>query len=325
MNARECKPDVLVIGAPKAGTTALHTALARHPQVYACPVKEPKYFLCGGKPPPAFNGRGDAHSQQEWIWRPEDYRRLFRAARPDQLRLESTPFYLYDGDARRRIAEELPEAKLIAVVRDPIDRAYSNWMHLWVDGLEQAADFVAACQEEDARVRAGWAPFWHYRRLGRYGEQLNDLKRRVDPDRLLVLRYRELVSEPARALAKVTTFLRIDASVVTAIPADNSRGYVAPGPKAQATGALISVGAGLGRFAPPQVWRQVSRPVLAVRRAGEHRHRPELNPDQRRQLLEDHLEDIALLEDLLGEDFGDWRATVGRGSYRQRVAASVRS
>jgi hypothetical protein len=74
--------------------------------------------------------------------------------------------------ARRRIAEELPEAKLIVIVRDPIDRAYSNWMHLWVDGLEPISDFVEAWHAEDRRVAAGWAPFWHYQRLGRYGEQL---------------------------------------------------------------------------------------------------------------------------------------------------------
>ena len=61
------------------------------------------------------------------------------------------------------------------MVRDPVDRAYSNWMHLWSDGLEPEADFVTAFGREDERVRAGWAPFWRYRELGRYGEQLAHL------------------------------------------------------------------------------------------------------------------------------------------------------
>jgi len=78
--------------------------------------------------------------------------------RKGQVRLESTPFYLYSADARRRISEELPDVKLIAVIRDPIDRAYSNWMHLWVDGLEPEADFVTACHAESKRIAAGWAP-----------------------------------------------------------------------------------------------------------------------------------------------------------------------
>jgi Sulfotransferase family len=148
MPTRESCPDALILGAPKAGTTALHAALARHPQVYASPVKEPKYYLCGDAPPPGYTGPGDAHSQREWVWRQTDYAALFAPAPPESLRLESTPFYLYVPTARRRIAEELPQARLIVVVRDPIDRAYSNWMHLWVDGLEPIGDFVAAWHAE---------------------------------------------------------------------------------------------------------------------------------------------------------------------------------
>src|SRR3954454_18743778 len=90
-------PDFLVIGAPKAGSTALHDALAGHPQLYAAPVKEPKYFLTADHPPqPAEQrGPGDAHSAREWIWRRSDYARLFAAASPGTLRFESTPFYLW--------------------------------------------------------------------------------------------------------------------------------------------------------------------------------------------------------------------------------------
>jgi hypothetical protein len=159
MSARESRADVLIIGAPKAGTSALHAALAQHPQIYASPVKEPKYYMCWDAPPPAYRGPGDAHSNQEWMWRRADYEALFREAPEDAVRLESTPFNLYMRGARRRIAEELPEAKLIVIVRDPIDRAYSNWMHLWVDGLEPISDFVDAWHAEDSRVAAGWAPF----------------------------------------------------------------------------------------------------------------------------------------------------------------------
>ena len=94
MSARELVADALIIGAPKAGTSALHGALARHPQVYASPVKEPKYYMCWNAPPPAYRGPGDPHSQQEWVWRREEYTALFEAAPPDSVRLESTPFYL---------------------------------------------------------------------------------------------------------------------------------------------------------------------------------------------------------------------------------------
>ena len=70
-------PDFFLIGAPKAGTSALHAALAQHPGLFLSPVKEPKYYLCGDSPPPAYKGPGDAHSNQEWIWQRERYLALF--------------------------------------------------------------------------------------------------------------------------------------------------------------------------------------------------------------------------------------------------------
>ena len=131
-------PDFLIIGAPKAGTTALHAALAQHPQLYLSPVKEPKFFMCDG-PPRAQQGPGDAHSVREWIWERDRYETLFASAPAGALKGESTPFYLWDRDAHRRISALVPDIKLIAVLRDPVDRAYSNWMHLWSDGLERAS------------------------------------------------------------------------------------------------------------------------------------------------------------------------------------------
>jgi hypothetical protein len=159
-------PDFLVIGAPKAGTTALHVALAEHPQLFLSAVKEPKYYMCGDSPPPSYKGPGDAHSNLEWIWQRSRYQALFSSAPPDALVGESTPFYLYNRDARRRIAADIPQVRLIAVLRDPVDRLYSNWMHLRADGLEPCAEVVEACAREAERVDAGWAPFWHYRSLG---------------------------------------------------------------------------------------------------------------------------------------------------------------
>jgi hypothetical protein len=66
-------PDFFIVGVPKAGTSALHGALATHPQLLMSHVKEPKFFLCHGVPPTAQRGPGDAHSLKEWIWRQEEY------------------------------------------------------------------------------------------------------------------------------------------------------------------------------------------------------------------------------------------------------------
>ena len=94
----------------------------------------------------------------------------------------------------RRIRDTLPEARLIVIVRDPIERAHSNWTHLWSAGLEPVGDFVRACGEEERRIAAGWASFWHYIGLGRYGEQLEHLFTLFPREQVLVLRYRRLVA-----------------------------------------------------------------------------------------------------------------------------------
>ncbi|MDR7251988.1 hypothetical protein J2X46_000964 [Nocardioides sp. BE266] len=319
---RAPRPDFLVIGAPKAGTTALHAALAQHPDVFVSTPKEPKYWLCDGAPPPAWGGPGDKHSQQEWIWRVDQYFPLFEPAAAHQVRGESTPFYMWSRGAHRRIGEALPDVKVIAVVRDPIDRAYSNWMHLWSDGLEPEPDFVTAFGREDERVRAGWAPFWRYRELGRYGEQLDHLLRHVDPDRVLVLRYRELVDDPRIAVDRVSRFLGIREGLVEAIPRDNSRSFVSPGWRPRVLGPVVRGGARLGQFAPPQVWRAVHPSLVALLGDGRHAHRPKLDAGTRERLVESYADDIALLEQLTGQRFDDWLSPESRGSYEERATVT---
>ncbi|MDT9592603.1 sulfotransferase [Nocardioides zeae] len=299
-------PDFFLVGVPKAGTTALHAALAQHPGLHLSPVKEPKYYLCGDAPPPAYVGPGDAHSQREWIWRREDYLAQFDAAPEGALRGESTPFYLYSRDARRRIAADNPAARIVAVLRDPVDRAYSNWMHLWMDGLEPVGDLVAAARLERERVDAGWAPFWHYSGLGRYGEQLADLYALFDREQVLVLRYREIVDAPATTLARVFAHLGVPGIEVAEIPSDNSRGYVGPGLRAAVLGRVIRAGAYAGQFAAPEHWRRISVPIVGQLHRGGAASRPRLTPEQRAELLAPHREDIAQLEEVTGESFADW-------------------
>jgi hypothetical protein len=313
-------PDFFLIGAPKAGTSALHAALAAHPHLFLSRVKEPKYYMCGDSPPPGYRGPGDAHSNQEWIWQRERYLRLFEGAPEGSLRGESTPFYLYNRDARRRIAVDRPDAKLIAVLRDPVDRAYSNWMHLWMDGLEPRADVVEAVRHEQKRIDAGWAPFWHYSSLGMYGRQLADLFDHFPREQVLLLRYKSLIEEPDATLNRVFGFLGVEGADVRTIPSDNTRPFVRDGVRARTVGPVIRAGAAVGQFLPPKVWRKVSKPLITQLQKGGDPSRPKLTPEQRTLLLEPHLEDIALLEELTGESFDQWREYRDGGSFASRRA-----
>ena len=317
-------PQFVIAGAPKAGTTALHAALTTHPGLYLSPVKEPKYYLTDGRPPPRSRqrGPGDAHSAGEWVWRREQYLGLFAAAPEDAVRGESTPFYLYDRAAHARLAADVPDVKVVVVVRDPVDRAWSNWVHLRADGLEPEADFLTAVRLEERRVADGWAPFWHYRGLGGYGGQLRDLYRHMPREQVSLLRYRQLVDRPRETLDRVSDFLGVAPGVAHTVPPENVKPYVADGARYRALSRAVRAGAALGAYAPPQVWRQVSRPLIAALHAGRS-PRPAVPVEVRREVLAPLLPDIALLEELTGESFADWRSDTGRGDFRSRSARST--
>jgi hypothetical protein len=318
-------PDFLIIGAPKAGTTALHAALVQHPQLRLSTPKEPKYFMCGDAPPPLYVGPGDAHSRREWVWRRDEYTQLFADVPKNCLAGESTPFYLYDVDAQRRIKATIPHVKLIAVLRDPVDRAYSNWMHLWVDGLEPVADFVEACRRERKRIDAGWAPFWRYTGLGKYGEQLSRLYDQFPEDQILVTRYRDLVDNPREALDTVCRFLGVQDGAVESAPSDNTRPFVADSTRTRSFGRAMRIGAWVGAALPPHVWRKASRPILSRLQNRGAAHRPQLSSMQRRQLVDFFREDIELLAKMTGRNFDDWLSDVGRGGYTTRVSERIAS
>ncbi len=319
-------PQFVIAGAPKAGTTALHAALATHPDLYLSPVKEPKYYLTDGRPPPrsGHRGPGDAHSAREWMWRQDDYHGLFADAPADAVRGESTPFYLYDRAAQARLVADVPDIKVIVIVRDPVDRAWSNWVHLRADGLEPEADFLTAVRREEQRVEDGWAPFWHYRGLGRYGAQVRDLYGLVPREQVCLLRYRQLVDSPTATLDRVSTFLGVRTGVAHTVAPENVKPYVADTPRHRALARLARAGAALGAYAPPQVWRRLSVPLIAAMHAGKA-PRPPLPVAVRREVLGPLLPDIALLEEITGESFDDWRGDTGRGDFRSRQGSSAGS
>jgi hypothetical protein len=297
-------PDFLVIGAPKAGTTALHAALARHPGLYMSPVKEPKFFLTDG-PPPAKGGPGDALTYREHVWRRADYEALFDPAPASTLRGESTPLYLYDREALRRIRAAIPDVKLIVVVRDPVERAHSNWTHLWSAGLEPVGDFVRACGEEERRIAAGWASFWHYVGLGRYGEQLEYLFTVFPREQVLVLRYRRLVDDPAGTLNRICGFLGVETGILTEIPRQNVTTHPEPTLSHRAVSLGQRAASAVGRMIPGMTAATLTGPLERFLQR-HNRQRQPLSWQQRQELLPRFEADIKLLGGILEEDFTDW-------------------
>ena len=194
-------PDFLVIGAQKAGTTALYAYLRWHPGVTGPSWKEVSFF--------------DRHWWRGVAW----YRGQFPLRARGRLAGEASPSYLFHPLAPERGRAVVPEAKLVVLVRNPVDRAYSHYQHEVALGREPLA-FEDALAAEDERTRgeverivADPRAFSHawwdhtYVARGRYAEQLERWLAVFDREQLLVVRSEDLGGRPAETYAEVLSFL----------------------------------------------------------------------------------------------------------------------
>ena len=219
------------------------------------------------------------------------------------------------------------------ILRDPVERVHSNWTHLWSAGLEPVGDFVRACAEEDARVAAGWAPFWHYTRLGRYAEQLEHLFLRFPREQVFILRYRALLDTPALALDDVCEFLGVHPGVIEHVPRENVTAH----PSGSVTHRALSGWPGGRHGRPPplpgQAGTSLPRSLERFMQQNAGQRQP-LSWGERQAMLPYFEDDIRQLEHLTGAYFGDWLqprersggwSAPGRPGSRRHATASPAS
>lgn len=203
-------PEFVIAGAPKAGTTWLYRNLGRSPGVFLTANKEPRYYSVEEGERLGFRGPGDDSWMGHFVRSRQGYERLYEGAAAGQLRGEASSDYLYrSAVAARRLREEAPGARLVFILRDPVQRAYSNWLHHVRDGREDLS-FGAALAAESGRIESGRAWWWHYRQRGFYGRQLEPFLDRFPADQVLLLTHEELRRDPAGLLRRVGAFLEVE-------------------------------------------------------------------------------------------------------------------
>jgi len=205
-----CLPDYLIIGAQKAGTTSLQKALANHPDICASLVKEVHYF-------DVHYDRGEAWYRAHFA-RESDAARARLQGRPFATG-EATPFYLAHPQAAQRAARTIPEARLIVLLRDPIERAYSQYAHEVRQGREHASVRDALSRELRRGSVGPSAPpvgmsawdlrYRSYLYRGLYARQLATWMSWFPPDQFLILRSESYFAQPLQTLDQVCTFLGV--------------------------------------------------------------------------------------------------------------------
>ena len=298
-------PNLFVIGAPKCGTTSLHHYLDQHPQIAMSVVKEPKYFLTDGARP-AYRGPGDERACRGYVVDRRAYERLFRYPEgPLSYAGESSPYYLWDPGAAPKIRRLVPEARLVAVLREPTIRAYSNWADLREQGREKL-EFADALAAEGRRRAEDWEPFWCYRSLGLYGEQLSRLLAVFPSRQVKVVLFEELAESPRRVVDDVLDFLGLDPlGEGLVVERRNATMYAPVDRRGRAVQAVWAHGQKARAVVPVplrRLGRQVVRSRLQALATSEQRAR-RLRSDHG-SLFDD---DRRLLDSLgLGLDLGRW-------------------
>lgn len=206
------RPSYLIVGAQRCGTTSLHRAVAKHPDVAPPMLRKGLHYFDTQYP------KGFAWYRGHFpLAAPARLRRAARGTRP--ISGESSPYYMFHPLAPERIVADLPDVRLIVMVRDPVERAWSAYTHERARGFE-SEDFEVALRLENSRLKGeverlladpGYISLAHrhqaYVHRGHYVEQLAHLRRLVGPSRLLVVDSQRFFSTPEKEYAAAIEFL----------------------------------------------------------------------------------------------------------------------
>ncbi len=295
-------PNFLIIGAAKAGTTALYYYLKQHPQIFMSPVKEPNFFALEGQKP-NFRGPGDGEAINRFsITDIEAYQALFEGAENALAVGEASPLYLYSPDAPKRIRRHIPNAKLIAILRNPVDRAYSAFLHLLRDGREPHTDFRKALLEEERRIQEHWEHIWHYKAVGFYYIQLMRYYDLFDRDQIRIYLYEDLKEKPIELSRDVFRFLGVNADFK---PDMSLRFNVSGVPRNKIIHAFLSKPHPIKSLFKPLIPVKL-RQRLVVTLRNRNLAKPEFPIAVRRELVELYREDILKLQALIKRDLSHW-------------------
>lgn len=295
-------PNFLVFGAAKSGTTSIYKYLEQHPDVFMSSFKEPGFFAFEGETP-TLNGPGAQKWVDKWVVTDlESYQKLFANYQGEKAIGEASPYYIYYQKTAATIHQHVPEMKLIAILRNPVDRAFSNYVWAVRDRAENLTDFQDALAAEDDRIKENWGPKWHYKNQGFYYRQLKPYYELFALEQIKIYLYENFVAEPVAVMQDIFQFLGIDHDFTP----DMSRKH---------NTSLIPRNKSWHQFLDkPNPIKSIIKPLLPLKfrqnlkqdAKEKNLFKPSLSPQLRQQLMTEYREDILKLQELTQQDFSNW-------------------
>lgn len=303
-------PNFLIIGAPKSGTSALYEYLKQHPQIYMSSNKEPHFFFF-------LNGDNDLAGKEgirekTWLWNNrvtnmEDYVKLFEGVKNEKAIGEASTMYLYSKECPARIKKYIPDVKLIAILRNPIERCYSHFLMCVERNYEPYGnDFKRAIRDEERRFNEKWGVNFYYTKLSLYYNQLERYYDIFDTSQIRVYIYEEFLKNPLHILKDIFNFLDVDEDIVPG--SLDSRFNISGIPKQKLLWLfyqeVYKYRNVLKQFMPNKFLKFVS--ARTHQKLYSHTFKPSLSADMRSELLNIFRKDIIKLQNLLNKDLSMW-------------------
>lgn len=210
-------PNFFIVGAPRCGTTSMYTYLKKHPDVFMPDLKEPHLF--------------DADFPVGMIQTWDDYTSLFEPVEDEKRIGEASTGYLYSFVAAENIRNYNPQAKIIIMLRDPVEMVYSWHRELLRDGRETIEDFRKAWQAESERrmgkqipkraIKRGSQRWLYYKKIADYAPQVERYINRFSRNNLCIIKFDDFVNNPENEYSKVLSYLDLPFENMPEVPRMN--------------------------------------------------------------------------------------------------------
>lgn len=301
-------PTFMIIGAGKSGTTSLYEYLLQHPQIHMSPVKETNFFALRGQKVEQEDTSEDQMYHYPWsVTSDEAYIDLFKEGASKNARGEVSPMYLYHPEAPGRIHELLPEVKLIAILRQPAERLYSRYMHLWGEDRAPSNDLNAIFDKDSV-----WWKRDDLVREGFYGTYLQRYYDLFPSARIKVYLFEDLRKRPEELIKDLYHFCGVDdqfqpdleASFNVSGKPKNKVLDVLIGKDSWVKSALDKTMPGLSKKVKDNLW--VKNTINKWRKKNTTKL-PFDKELKKRITREIYLEDIERLEAIIDRDLSSWK------------------
>lgn len=286
-------PNFIIIGTQKAGTTSVGNYLNEHPDLYVVP-QEVHYFA-------RLNSKPYYTPNQSVIFKAmslADYQALFADTKARYVG-EKSPSYMVYPNTAQAIADTCPDVKIIAILRNPVKRAFSAFLHAVMNGHEVTTDFAEGLAREEERIAAAWDPLFYYYKNGLYTEQLQPYFDLFPAENIKIILFDDL-KQPLDVMRDLYAFVGVDPNFT---PTTESH-YNTSGIPNSRFSAIWSV------------WKQINRRYpflndlipkdLRASLKSSITYTPTLSHDMEVALIARYTDEVRQLERLIGRDLGHW-------------------